>query len=298
MQHLQKYKLLHFHNNSTTDTTIINDYYLIHYLPPQHNKRESNMKHLHHTIPAVLISTLVLLPLSASAEWGVGFNLETTQSMYKKEKGDRNTTTGTVHIEHQGERFNIHKGIVSYALVNADKYAVDVLATSKHNGYEAKDKKVFKGMKNRKASLDVGMRLRANTTYLPISLSVTKDIHKNKGTEIGLSLGGIQNGQSEWTGKRSISVAPVFGADWQSKKVVDYYYGVKNSEATANRKAYKGKSALTPFVGLEAEARLSKNFSLIGSAKYKRLPGAITDSSITQNNRSDYKLNLGFNYWF
>ena len=261
------------------------------------------MKVAYHTHSILLISTVSLLaftPITASAEWGVGISMETTQSMYKKNKPKNTEVTviASPHIEYQGERFNIHDGTLSYSVVKADKYAIDVLTTSKNDGYKAKDKNIFKGMSERNASLDLGVRLRADTAYMPVSLDVTKDIANSKGTNIGLSLGGLQTSQKGWDGKRSVSIAPIAGVNWQSKKSVDYYYGVKNSEATANRKAYKGKSAATPFIGLETEARLSKHFSLTGGAKYKRLPRAITDSSITKNGRSDYQLNLGLTYWF
>jgi outer membrane protein len=95
-----------------------------------------------------------------------------------------------------------------------------------------------------------------------------------------------------------VSVAPILGANWQDKKGVDYYYGVNNSEVTATRKAYKGKAAITPFVGLELEAKLSKHFSLIGGAKYKHLPTAITESPLTKDKKGDYHVNVGLTYWF
>ncbi|HIO92808.1 MAG TPA: MipA/OmpV family protein [Leucothrix mucor] len=260
------------------------------------------MKFSHHASPALFISMVALfalLPLTATAEWGAGVSMETTQSLYKNNsKGTEISVKATPRIEYRGDRLNIHDGTLSYSVIKADKYAIDVLTTSKNDGYQAKDKDIFKSMKERKASLDVGVRLRANTSYMPVSLTVTKDIYKSKGTELGLSLGGIKAEDKIWTGKRSVSVAPVLGADWQSKKSVDYYYGVRKSEATATRKAYQGKSAITPFIGLEAEAKLSEHFSLTGSAKYKHLPNAITDSSITKNKKSDYQVNLGLTYWF
>ena len=260
------------------------------------------MKASYQTSLALLLSTtalFALLPTTASAEWGLGVSMETTQSMYKNnKKGTEIDINATPNVEYRGDRLNLHNGTLSYSVIKADKYVIDVLTTSKNNGYQAKDKNIFKGMKERKASLDMGVRLRADTPYIPVSLAVTKDIYKVKGTEIGLSLGGIKTSDKHWAGKRSVSIAPVLGANWQSKKVVDYYYGVKNSEATATRKAYKGKAAITPFVGLEAEAKLSKHFSLTGGAKYKHLPRAIRNSSITKNGSGDYQVNLGLSYWF
>jgi len=259
------------------------------------------MNTTHHRTPVLLISAITLLgflPVTASAEWGIGTTLATTQSVYKNNHGKNVSVEGFLSPEYRGERLNFHQGTLSYELVNADKYAFDVLTTSKNYGYQAKDKNIFKGMNKRHPSVDMGVRLRANGTYLPVSLAVTKDVYKSKGVEVGLSLGGLQPSKKTWSGTRSISVAPVAGANWQSKKSVDYYYGVKGSEATATRKAYTGKSALTPFIGVEAEARLSQHFSITGGAKYKRLPSAISDSSITKDSKNDYQVNLGLTYWF
>ena len=257
----------------------------------------------HQNIPTLLIpaiALLSLLPATTSAEWGVGVSMETTQSMYKKNKpkGTEISVNTSPRIEYRGERLKIHDGTLSYAVINADKYAIDVLTSSKNQGYRAKDKNIFKGMKEREPSLDMGVRLRADTAYIPVSLAVTKDINKSKGMEVGLSLGGLQTSKKKWDGKRSFSIAPIAGANWQSKKSVDYYYGVKGSEATATRKAYKGKAAITPFIGLEAEAKLSQHFSITGGAKYKRLPSAITNSSLTKDGKNDYQVNLGLTYWF
>ncbi len=292
-------KALHFNNNSSTDANIINFYYLIHY---QFMKR-INMKAVTPNTPTLLISALTLLavfPSTLFADWGLGVSLETTQSMYKKNntKNTEISIQASPSITYHGERVNIDDSGLSYAVIKTNKYAVDVLTTSNNRGYKAKDKDIFKGMKERKESLDLGVRLRVQTPYAPVRLAITKDIYKNKGTEIGLSIGGINPSTKHWTGKRNVSIAPIIGANWQSKKVVDYYYGVRNAEATKTRKAYKGKAAMTPFIGLEAEAKLSRHFSMTGGAKYKRLPSEITDSSITKDSNNDYQVNLGLSYWF
>ena len=261
------------------------------------------MKAVTPNTPTLLISALTLLavfPSTLFADWGLGVSLETTQSMYKKNntKNTEISIQASPSITYHGERVNIDDSGLSYAVIKTNKYAVDVLTTSNNRGYKAKDKDIFKGMKERKESLDLGVRLRVQTPYAPVRLAITKDIYKNKGTEIGLSIGGINPSTKHWTGKRSVSIAPIIGANWQSKKVVDYYYGVRNAEATKTRKAYKGKAAMTPFIGLEAEAKLSRHFSMTGGAKYKRLPSEITDSSITKDSNNDYQVNLGLSYWF
>ncbi|MCK5725554.1 MAG: MipA/OmpV family protein [Thiotrichaceae bacterium] len=255
------------------------------------------------TTVRLLASTLLfssLFPLSASAEWGVGFSMDNTQSMYKSDtKGDTEIKGEmSPDIYYKGERANLDQNSFSYSAIKKDQYIVDVLATTKRRGYESKDKKIFNGMKTREQSLDAGVRLTMNTPYAPVNLSVIGDIsNTHKGQEVGFSVGGIGKGK-KWNGQRSLNAAVIAGANWQSEEVVDYYYGVKTSEANANRKAYQGKAAVTPFLGFETQMQLSPHLSLQGKALYKHLPNEISDSSITKDKKQDYEVGLSLSYWF
>lgn len=79
--------------------------------------------------------------------------------------------------------------------------------------------------------------------------------------------------------------------------MVDYYYGVSDAEATASRAAYKGDDAITPYVGMEANVNLSKNFSMRGSVLYKERLDEITNSPPV-NPGNEGEMTLGMRYWF
>ncbi|MCK5813188.1 MAG: MipA/OmpV family protein [Cocleimonas sp.] len=252
----------------------------------------------------LIISSITIASLFsgiASADWGIGLSGSTVQSEYKH-KGKSDSDVGLIvnlHPEYRGERLNLNREGATYNIIKADKYALEVVGKANIRGYKAKDLEVLKGMKERKGSLDAGVRLTAKMPYLPISLSATTDISRShKGQEVGLKVGGIQPSSTYWTGKRNVSIAAVSGLDWKSKKVVDYYYGVKESEVTADRKAYKGKAAFTPYLGFETEAKLSRHLSITGGATYKHLPKEIRNSPLTRDKKSNYQMNLGVSYWF
>ena len=117
------------------------------------------------------------------------------------------------------------------------------------------------------------------------------------------SYGGVSN--DEQTRLRMLAesrpeftFAPLVGVRYQSKKVVDYHYGVKNGEATSTRKQYSGTSATTPYVGIESKINLTKHFSLNADVVYERRDKSIKNSSLTNNDDHDVVANIGLTYWF
>ena len=75
---------------------------------------------------------------------------------------------------------------------------------------------------------------------------------------------------------------PAIGIEWQSDDMVDYYYGVKPSEATSYRAAYSGDDALNIPVTLDFYMGLSEEWLLVTSFKFNFLDDEITDSSIVE----------------
>ena len=255
-----------------------------------------------HLLPAkTLITTLLAigstssLPSIAYADWGAGIGLNNELMRYED---DDINLTALLNIKYQGERANLDKDGLSYEFIKGEKYAVEVLATSKNQGYEARDINVLKGMKDRDASVDLGGRVIIKTGLGSAVVDVTKDVNQSKGIDASIKLGGIAPHASHWTGKKNVTVAATGGLRYQSEKTVDYYYGVKNSEATATRAAYKGKSATTPFVGVEAQANFSKHFTIDAGLGLEKVANSIQESSIADDDDYQVTANVGFTYWF
>lgn len=248
------------------------------------------------TLPLLAIATsLSLLSPIAHADWGVGLNAGGGSKVYKNEK---NKFIG-LGINYRGDKFNIDKGTMSYDLTNSNDYALEVIATSNNLGFVAKDNKTFKGMSKRKTSIDIGARAIIDTGLMGSAvIDVTKDVHASKGFEANIKLGGISPHAPHWTGEKTVNVAAVAGLNYKSAKVVDYHYGVKASEATSTRAAYKAKSALTPYVGVEAQANMNKNFTINGGIGFAKRAKSIRNSSITNDKKYDFGANVGFTYWF
>ena len=249
----------------------------------------------------MIATSFVLLSAPIYADWGVGMNINNEPHQYKDSDNKKSykRLQGFLNLQHRGDKFNMDRDI-SYDFTNSNKYAVEAFATFKNQGYKAKDNKTFKGMDERKTSVDIGGRVIAQTGGFlgPFVFDVTKDVHSSKGFEAKLQIGGIEPHTPHWTGKKTFTISPVASLRYQSSKVVDYYYGVKSSEATATRKAYKGKSAVTPFIGLEAQANITPRFSIDGGLGVAKLAKSVRNSSLTTDRKYQPSVNVGLTYWF
>ncbi len=250
--------------------------------------------------PTTLASTALLLSMSSTAlanekgTIGLSINLDNTSQVYKNIDGEADAS---ISLQYRGEKLNLDEKAISYKLMDSNKLQFEVLAKNANRGYEAKDSKNLKGMADRDASLDLGGRVSAKTPYGLISLEATGDVSgTHDGYEADLRIG-PDHYLKPWNGERELTVNALAGLKWKSDKTVDYYYGVKNSEATASRSAYKGNSALAPYLGVNAQMNISKHFTVNGSAIYNDRPKEITNSPIVDK-KNNYEFKAGVTYWF
>lgn len=169
----------------------------------------------------------------------------------------------------------------------------DLVVATNHSGYEARDSDMFNGMDKRKMSIDIGVQMTMDFDLFPITLEATKDIYGSKGFESMFKLGGISpTSDEDW------KIQPSIGLYYQSSKVTSYYFGVKESEITENRGFYKGKSALTPFIGIELEKDFGQYFTLTSGINYELRNKEIKNSPLTDGKNHDLMWNAGLVYWF
>ena len=230
----------------------------------------------------------------ATSHIGVGINLTSNPQIYK---GLEDNARAGLHLQYRGERFNVTQESLSYRFLNRGNFHVEALAKSESRGFDKDDITELNGLHNRDDSLDFGLRTGYKTAYGVLSLDATTDISDtHKGHEADLRFGPDFYSESP-SGNRSFGLGLVAGVKWQSDEVVDYYYGVKSSEATASRTAYKGKAAVTPYIGLDGKANITKKITLTGSVLYMDQPDEITGSPLVDDGH-DVVVNAGLTYWF
>lgn len=245
---------------------------------------------------AIVTAVLLGASASASADFGVSAGVNNYNKEYKGSK----SASFTAGPAYRGDKFNIDKGVFSYDFLDSNQYGLEAILTAKNGGYKSSDSDTFKGMDKRKASVDVGARAIIDTgTFLGSAVvDVTKDLRLSHGISAGVKLGGISPHAPHWTGEKTVYIVPTVGFRYDSKKTVDYFYGVKSSEATSSRKAYNGKSTFSPFIGVEGQANLSKHFTLHGGLGVKKQGNGIRNSPLTRDNKYQGVASLALTYWF
>lgn len=164
--------------------------------------------------------------------------------------------------------------------VDATVARVDGLTFKAHadyalgDGYADSDASALAGMDRRKGSLWLGPAIDWRLDPALISLQVTGDAsgHSN-GQQAKLTIA-TRYRTGRWT------MVPKLGLDWQSADYVDYYYGVKPSEALANRPAYSGASTTNLEASIQLGYKLTTKQSLSLEVGALRYGNAIVDSPI------------------
>lgn len=80
------------------------------------------------------------------------------------------------------------------------------------------------------------------------------------------------------------TLVPTLGLNWRSKKLVDYYYGVRVGEARDGRPGYSGRSTTNVFAGLTLDYELTSHLHILGGAQSTYLGNGIRMSPIVERN--------------
>jgi outer membrane protein len=83
--------------------------------------------------------------------------------------------------------------------------------------------------------------------------------------------------------------------EYLSSSYVDYYYGVRATEATPTRPAYAGKSSWSPEFGLLVSWQAGPRQSLFANFNYERYGSEVRNSPL-MNAKGIPQLVLGYEY--
>lgn len=100
------------------------------------------------------------------------------------------------------------------------------------------------------------------------------DIHG--GSEARLALARHYRWNRHW-------MAFSLGANWQSDKVIDYYYGVRPHEVPLEEGSYLGRAGVSTVARVDWRYTLSEHWSLTFTGSYRQLAGAIRGSPIVED---------------
>jgi outer membrane protein len=174
------------------------------------------------------------------------------------------------------QTFYWHFGETGVFVLNSDDGRARLaIALKARRGYNPADYPNLTGMDERYTSVEGGLHGIWLSHASLISYGVFSDISgRSHGGSAQLSLAHPLHLAPRW------QLVPSIGAEWLSDKVVDYYYGVKPSEATSTRPVYIGTASTNLRLGLMLNYRLSRDWTLFGGVGYTRLGTGISDSPI------------------
>jgi len=198
-------------------------------------------------------------------------------------KGDSNSIYPVPIINVEKDNFFIHIEQAGYSLYKKDPLEVYTFLQPRFMGYRSSDSDFLRGMKRRNWSVDAGLGAELKMPGLKqsaVSIEVLQDILANsKGQELDVFYWYMFDLQP-------LFLVPKVGLMWESKKVIDYYYGVKDTEIALDRPAYSPDSSLSYRLGLDSLLYVSKEWALATRVYVDFFGNQITNSPIVDKDYS------------
>lgn len=133
------------------------------------------------------------------------------------------------------------------------------------------------GMAQREFGTDVGFAARLALGEGSVFAEVLRDAESlSKGTEVVL---GYRHDRW-WRGR--LRVRPYAALSWRDSRLNDYYYGVREEEATAERPAYRAGSGVNAELGVQAAYSLGSGWQVLADVGVTRLANSVRSSPVVE----------------
>lgn len=225
-------------------------------------------------LPAAMAQTAPAQPAAQADDYffGLGIGLSSERSPYQG-VGDENRVIPVVSYE--SRLFSIQGKTADVHLLGDETLSFSARADYGFgDGYKGSDSSALTGMRHRKESIWLGGVVEWDAGWADLAASWLADAAgRSKGQQIGLALErDIPLG--------AVQLTPRIGAIWQDRDVVDYYYGVRPSEARPGRAAYGGRSTINTELGVRAQYSLTNRQTVFVDVSANRVGSGIQDSPI------------------
>jgi outer membrane protein len=158
------------------------------------------------------------------------------------------------------------------------------------DGYKASDSANLQGMEDRKGSVWGGVTAVWDNPFVKLSAELLT-AGSTKGSTVKLSA------EHGFIVDSRFKLTPHASAVRMNSQYVDYYYGVKSNEVTADRAAYTGQSTTNVEVGLRADYALTPKQLILLDVSETRRGSGITNSPLVDKS-SSFGFRLGYLYKF
>ena len=180
----------------------------------------------------------------------------------------------------------------SLDISNSQKLNFSLVGKYDGSGYKADDAPILTGMSDRKGGIWAGGEVEWKNDLAAVKAAWLADTSGNsKGQKFSLGL------EKTWRFGEHMMLTPRVEATWYDKKYVDYYFGVRDSEASQTRPAYAGKAGVGAEVGVRGIYMFDQRHSVFLDVAVSSLPEGIKDSPLVDSSTEDRVL-LGYTYRF
>lgn len=226
--------------------------------------------------------------------WSLGLGVASTQTPYTGEDRE-NRLLPIVRYENQYIHIaGTHLGLKlpSLDISDSQKINFSLVASYDGSGYKSSDAPILNGMDKRKGGIWAGAEIEWQNPLLDITATWQADASSNsKGQQLSLGI------ERSWRLGQHFTLTPRLQANWQDKKYVDYYFGVREHEVRAGRAGYSGKSGTSVELGLHGLYRLDQHHAIMMSVSVTSLASSIKDSPLVDRS-SDNRVFIGYLYHF
>lgn len=225
----------------------------------------------------------------AESQWSLGLGAVTRQKAYRDI--DRyNMAMPLLNYENKWVSFSVPK--LDIKLYSGPSLSFRLRARyAGSEGYESSDSPYLAGMDDRKGGFWAGAAVLWKNDIANVSAELLGDASGNsKGSRFKLQV-------DRRFGVGAFGFTPRLGVEWYDRKFVDYYYGVKASEALIGRSAYQGESSDGVEAGLRIDYSPARQHNLFLDFGVTQFGGAIKDSPLVEKS-SQSTVSLGYLYRF
>jgi len=168
---------------------------------------------------------------------------------------------------------------------------IDILGVPRFLGYKAEESPVLEGLADTNYSIHAGVSLSLVNAPVNLNLQLLTDIlNESDGSEIS----GTISKTYAW---KKFSLTPALSLNWQDSALVDHYYGISASDATATRAQYDAGSTINTAISITAGYPINEKINTFGALRLEQLGDEIADSPIV-NEDSVSSATFGLVYSF
>ncbi|MCO7191219.1 MULTISPECIES: MipA/OmpV family protein [unclassified Pseudoalteromonas] len=183
-------------------------------------------------------------------------------------------------LGYRGDKLSILGPFISYEILEINDIELVLQASPRFQGYDESDSDVFKGMAERDFSMDGGVGIKYERENWKFGISAVHDVlDKSDGYEVSTSLAKVYK-------SGPFFYEPSLSVSYLDSHHVDYYYGVRLSEATSARPQYVGDNATNVALGFSISTPIFFGGFTQLAFDYTWFDDSITDSPLVDSDAS------------